>query len=685
MLYVPLADLPEAEGGEIVLTSGSPHPMDVTPTFYLADGSSIAGEAVQVQPAETKFLDIKKLLPPASKGRRDWGGLALGYYGLAREISAQLSLAGINGGGSVDEFFVVAGEARSDVQQAVWWMPQGGTAIIALGSVSDQDTSATVQFDDGRTETVNLAPHATAVSRHQRGSSAGAESVSITITGAAGSMVAEGLITAAGGSFNSPIRFYDTKSAKQSSLFGNGLRIAGGTPHLALKNTSPFDVTASPEFVPPGGRAENGTVALPPVRLAPYETREVNLDPLTAAAHGRSDLDVVSVRVTSSGDAGSLIGSLSSTSNVTGVSYDVPLRDSGPARTMTGTYPWNIGDDFTTVVYITNISDGQAEFVGQVNYEGGKYVLDPRKLAPGETVAIDLGQMRDEQKPDNAERRVPRNVKTGQFKWAVRGATGGTVRLIGRAEMASRSHKVSSSYSCNDPCPPNFDAFVTPGSEVVALSNSATLTAWETSIDSAGTVMGPFAASGTWSASDQSVCTLNSPDGGHTCVATAIGTGVASILVDLGFFDFWIWDGLNCFLAGSGELFGENTFEVKHSCTIVDAGGLVLASFTFCDEVHTLEAKFKITDVPANTPPIATLSNCGATVNPDINFIDTGNNPVSTPSGSSLIVTVTIRFTIRKPGKQIPIEIICGAICEDGTSVVATHTVTVECTTFKSV
>lgn len=119
VLYIPLTDLPEAESGEIVFTSGSPNAMDVTPTFYLVDSSAVAGEPVRVEAAQTMFVDIKKLLPPAYKSRHDWGGLAIRYQGITREMSAQFRFDGINGGGSVDEFFVVADEPRSDIQQAV--------------------------------------------------------------------------------------------------------------------------------------------------------------------------------------------------------------------------------------------------------------------------------------------------------------------------------------------------------------------------------------------------------------------------------------------------------------------------------------------------------------------------------------------------------------------------------------
>jgi len=98
---------------------------------------------------------------------------------------------------------------------------------------------------------------------------------------------------------------------------------------------------------------------------------------------------------------------------------------------MTGSYPWKIADDFTTIVYVTNISDQQAEFIGQVNCDGGHFIIDPRKLAPGETAVFDLENLRDDQIADNAGARIPREASIGQFKWAIHGVTNGKLLLIG--------------------------------------------------------------------------------------------------------------------------------------------------------------------------------------------------------------------------------------------------------------
>src|SRR5439155_23959072 len=130
---------------------------------------------------------------------------------------------------------------------------------------------------------------------------------------------------------------------------------------------------------------------------------------------------------------GSLIGALNATDETTGMTYDVPLRDIGGLRNSTGAYPWRLDHDLSTIVSITNVSTTYSEIVVQINYPGGPYILDPRKLRAGETATYNLREIRDRQIPDRNGHTIPVSVTGGQFKWFIHG--GGSGRVIGRAEM----------------------------------------------------------------------------------------------------------------------------------------------------------------------------------------------------------------------------------------------------------
>jgi hypothetical protein len=545
-IYAPLVALSEAQSSELVFNSRSPKELAVTPIFYKRDGTRILGEAVKIESAEIRYVDVRKLIPPAHRGDRDWGGIGLAYHGIAREMWAQLRFLDVNGGGNVDEFFVVKAENRSDVQEAVWWAPPKSTSIIALGNVTGEPTGAKVTFGNGEVQSIQLAPNGTQIIRRQN--SKDVESVRIDITGMPGSIIPTGVITTKGGSFNSVIRFYDTKNTRQPHLFANGLRLAEVTPHLVLKNTSTEPVTAQANAISLAGAANVQPITLPAVQLTAGETRELDLSSMT----NKAGFEVASLKVSSSGPPGSLIGSIHSIGDRSGLSYDTPLRDTGAVRAMTGSYPWKVTNDFNTLIYITNVSDQEADFMGEINYRGGRVILDPRKLESGQTAVFDMRKIRDEEMGDSAGRKVSRTASSGQFKWSVRGVTNGKHLLIGRAEMVSRSQRVSTSYSCTDPCPPFYGAEMTPYPPPTVFVNSqGNATIMETAFYDSGYQSGPFAVWADWSLS-AAISSLN-PDPGTTTTLTGTDPGGATLEGFVGIQTDYGWDGLNCLEYGTYE------------------------------------------------------------------------------------------------------------------------------------
>jgi hypothetical protein len=546
VIYIPLMDLPEAKESEIVFNSRSPKTMAVRPTFYKADGRELVGEVVRVDSAEIRYVKLKKLIPAGYREDRDWGGMTLSYYGNNREMWAQLRFLNVNGGNSVDEFFTVNSESRSDLYEAAWWAPKDSSSIVALGNLGDVASSVVVRFDDNVEQKIELGPHATELVRHESKEQPGAQSVSIRVTGVAGSVVPTGIIASADGSFNSVIRFYSPRFVKQAHLFATGFRVKDVTPHMVLKNTSSEQITALPKFITLAGIGAGQPVIIPEVTLAANETREIDLTQLFKEARGRKDLDRVSVEVLNSGPAGTLIGSLYGTDKNVSMNYETPLRDSGPIRTMTGSYPWKVSKDYTTIVYITNISDREAGFISQIQHDGDKYVIDPRTLKPGETAVFDLAKIRDEQMPDNVGRHIPRTTSIGQFKWAVRGVTDGKLLLIGRAEMVSRSDLVSTSYSCNDPCPPTYGGSIDPFLPPIVINGSAPTTIWEYAYYGSGFSRGPYSAGADWTVDNSSIASCD-PASGHTIAVcgTQAGSGTLTGLIRME--ESYGYDGRDCY------------------------------------------------------------------------------------------------------------------------------------------
>jgi hypothetical protein len=457
-IYAPTIGLPEIAKGRIVFNSRVDVVTEVQPTFYTEEGIGISGAVVQVQPAEIRYVEIASLLPPTQRWRVRWGGMSLSYSGKVFDIWAQITLLGALNSGSSDVTFSVLNGRGSDTQEAVWWMPRGGRVVIALGNSSDTSIQTQLEYSGGDSQAVNIAPYATEYVRLHPGSrksargshDSGGESVRLTTTGPAGSLKAAGLIMAPDSRLVSSMRFYDINSTVQQHLFSTNLRLRGYLPHIVLKNTSPANVTAQPRFRPTIGEGGN-PVELPAITLAPGEITELNLDPLMAIAAGRPDLDSVSVQIVNSGSPGSLIGAIFGVDQESGVTYDVPLRDSGINRANGGAYPWRIDGDFSTVASVTNVGDKPSRFIAEIYYSGGRYLFGHRDLAVGETASFDLRKIRDTRTPDANGDLLPPSLTSGQFRWHWYPGPNAP-RMIGRAAMTSVTKGISASYSCMPNC-----------------------------------------------------------------------------------------------------------------------------------------------------------------------------------------------------------------------------------------
>jgi hypothetical protein len=461
VIYAPLIDLPDASGSEIVLNCRSTRDVPITPTFYTLEGQAIQGDVIVLHPAEIRFLDTKSLIPASVRYMHKWGGMTFSYEGGLMEAWAQLTIHGIRGGGSANVVFTVLGLPRSNISEAVWWVPNKGSALLALGNSTGQEVNATLTFPSRQTMAVTVKPFATELVPLENefvGRKAGrADAVRVNYTGGDGGLIPTGFTTSADGQFASMIRFYDTQNLVQQNLFASSLRLDQTVPHLVLRNTSADYVTATPKFLS-GSGDDSRVITLADVSLAPFEAREVELTPLVSAA-SRLGLQTVDLRVANSGRAGTLIGALYAINAQTGTSYDVPLRDSGPPRASTGGYPVRLDGDYTTVISITNTTEQIGDFTMQFNYREGRYATGIVRLKPGATHRFDLRKLRDNQFPDIYGNPLPRDLEFAQAVWSMRG----NVRLNGRSEIVSLRDKVSSSYSCFLCCPNSFSyGYITP-------------------------------------------------------------------------------------------------------------------------------------------------------------------------------------------------------------------------------
>jgi hypothetical protein len=389
--------------------------------------------------------------------------------------------------------------------------------VIALGNSSDGRIHANLKFSDRAPQVVDIAPFATEIvrlpSNSGEGPASNVQAVSIDYAGPSGSLISTGITSSNDGKFASMIRFYDKEKTVQANLYASNLRLRKVTPRMVLRNTSSDFITATPQFLLPDG-TQLSAEDLGAISLAPHSAIEVDLTILMQQAARRPDLDSVSVQVANSGPAGSLIGALYSGNSRTGVTYDVPLRDSGGTRASTGGYPIRLDGDYSTIIYISNTTDKPGQFTMEIRHDGGRYVTGIINVAPNATQTLDLRKIRDEHKPDVNGRTLPSNLQTAQAIWSVRGA----VRLNGRSEVVSIEDRVSSSYSCSLCCSNSFqNAVWVPDGATVDAEDDHQFTIWEQDYNGpyCGGMPEPYPISPYWWSDDESVATVDSSGLAH--------------------------------------------------------------------------------------------------------------------------------------------------------------------------
>jgi len=265
------------------------------------------------------------------------------------------------------------------------------------------------------------------------------------------------------------------------------------------------------------------------VSLSPGRTRQLDLAQALAAQGIRGPLDDAGVDITYTGPQGSVVGRLTCFDQTGDFAFDVPVKDplAGMSRAG-GSYPWRLDGGYTTVMHLKNTVKVEVSAIVQVRYADGNYNPELVRLAPFQTVAIDIGAFRNDGKKDVRGGVMPEDVEGGQVIWYER--TPGS--LIGRAEVLNVAEGIASSFSCGGGgCTASFDtAPMSPASASEQVGDANKLfTAQEKDKDCQGIYYGPYnVTSGvTWSSTNTSAATVAS-DGTVTGVAEGSSTILAS-------------------------------------------------------------------------------------------------------------------------------------------------------------
>ncbi|MGI8835772.1 MAG: hypothetical protein ACR2H4_03940 [Pyrinomonadaceae bacterium] len=468
------------------------------------------------------------------------GSLQVHYEGKDMELGGVVMLVDTDRSLIFDEELSEPMMFASSRLEGVWWLPSPKAELrLIVSNTSDAPLSANVSVDGTAPkqtvpEVLSLMPHETRVmdlqdlARKRRATLATVGGISVNQTGAPGALLARALIQEPAVGYSSVVEFSDPQTAKSSRLDGAGLRIGEIASEQLTQVAVARNVGDSPSVVngriPYTTSAGNaGEISLPKVRLAPGEVKEIKLAEAIEES-GLKKIAAAGLQFEYSSQPGSVIMSALSVSSSGNQVFRVPLVDAKAQSSSTGKYPWSIEDSASTFVYLKNTTDHPQKYQLQINYEGGAYALGIKTIEAGQTMALDLRALRDNQVPDESGHTIPLKATQGQVFWSVDGRE--NLVLIGRAEQVDVAHGLSSTSACELCCPPSFfDGACNPSSAVGVPGDTTQFTATQRKVDCNGNILAPVVvASPSWSSTNTAVATVNT-----TGLATAQSPGTGNI------------------------------------------------------------------------------------------------------------------------------------------------------------
>ncbi len=191
-----------------------------------------------------------------------------------------------------------------------------------------------------------------------------------------------------------------------------------------------------------------------------------------------------------------------------------------------GANPWHLDATTDSVLFLTNESNQPARVGLSITAENVHYYLTSLELAPYETRAIDIRQLRDAQVADFKGNVIPANATDGSVNWV----RIDDVPMSGRLLVIRRGQGTVSSYDCcSCVCPLSFTTVtVTPSPSFDTLAGGTTACTCTAEYYSCNST--PYyydeTVGASWGSSDTSVATM---DGSVNGQVDAVAAGSATI------------------------------------------------------------------------------------------------------------------------------------------------------------
>jgi len=549
----------------LILNNNQTEDKLATVTFFNSEGKRWEHAPIRLKPRLVQRFPLSDLLKKAPSDFRS-GNIQIVHHGLPFDVMAQITIASEDQRLSFESIRTAASDFVMSRLDGIYWVPDSETeAKVALTNAGTIKLGVTIIAGQNE-EKVSLSPRETRVLdlrefvRDAKGKDS-ATLVTLEHDGAPGALIATGFALNRRTGFSSNLTFADCGTAKSMSLAGAQIRLGPADPSegfpsgtvfrapLLIANTmdEPVSARISIEYTM-GGQPD--TVQLSPIGLASRQVKKVELVEELERRGITGLLDDAGIDISYDGMPGTVIGRLTSYDTSKEFAFDVPIKDpqGGPSN---GGYPWRLDDGYTTVLHLKNTLDKEVKAIYKLIYEDGEYNPEPVKLAPHQTIAVDIRKLRDAQARDLRGTIMPKDVETGKIVWM---GIDPQFVIIGRAEVAKITTGITSSFSCNVcECGQvyvrdiGWTPYLSPGSLTMPVGATGSFSVDEyMKTNCSNDYWGPVGPSTTpsWNSSDTSVATVSDS------TITAVGGGSTTISAN------WCCDlvayGYNCTAQYSG-------------------------------------------------------------------------------------------------------------------------------------
>src|SRR5690242_6405191 len=420
-------------------------------------------------------------------GRSDIPAVLSGqWWGLAGGRDATIMVSNASANSVVADAFLAFGGKNHKLQPLVF--EPNETKLLSVAGMLATLNTAVAQAPEGR--------------------------ITIIQQGSNPSLVAQGRVTDPVTGFSTTLEFPDPARQHANALHASGIPVgtptadspyAGDgtfTPHVIASNLSsqPQTLTITVEYPRsatwnsangPGGPAApqvrfvgvvkkgekdpNEALDHPPNPDPSALTNHFALAPLTVAADSTADFSLAaymnqlpmplpycSVRIQQSGPPGSIIAQVASVDESQALVVDARTANELDGWAGSGANPRHVDSQTDSILFLTDEGYSPARIGFSITAGGAHYYLTSLQLAPGETRAINIRELRDAQAADFQGNKIPAGATDGSVNWIRLDS----VPVEGRLIVIQKQQRMASSYDCSTClCPAHYTALnVAPGS-----------------------------------------------------------------------------------------------------------------------------------------------------------------------------------------------------------------------------